>query len=59
MSGLFSKPKVPKPPPAPPVVTVNEARKTVERNDALLRRRGYLSTVLDGQTPPSSILGGK
>lgn len=58
MGGLFSKPKVPAPPPAPPVVTVNDARQEIDRRNTLLRRKGYLSTILDDKSPPT-VLGGR
>ena len=57
MGGLFGGNKPPAPPPAPPVVTVNETRNAVEARDKLLRRRGFLATVLDDEAPSGNTLG--
>jgi len=46
MSGLFSKPKVPEPPPVP---TVDDAQARVNAMDRTLRR-GRATTVLTGDT---------
>lgn len=46
MSGLFSKPKVPEPPPVP---TVDDAQARANAMDRTLRR-GRATTVLTGDT---------
>lgn len=51
MSGLFSKPKIPKPippEPIPPPVMVDEARVEQTTFDRLRRKRGRVSTILSG-----------
>jgi len=55
MSGIFSKPSVPKVEAPPPPPTVDEARAAAETRDEMLRRRGRRSTILTGEggTSPS------
>lgn len=46
MSGLVSRPKVPKVEAPPPPPVIDEARAAAETRDQLLRRRGRRSTIL-------------
>lgn len=46
MSGMFKKPKVPKPQPTPPAPTVDEAEQRRIEQDRLRRRQGRASTIL-------------
>lgn len=45
MGGLFSKPKIPKPPPVP---TIDETRQNQDILDRIRRRRGRAATILTG-----------
>ncbi len=51
MGGLFSKPKVPKPPPVP---TIDDAEETREALDKRRRRRGNAASILTGQLGDTS-----
>jgi hypothetical protein len=51
MGGMFSKPKVKKPPPVP---TVDDAAESREALDRARRRRGNSASVLTGQLGDTS-----
>lgn len=59
MTGLFSKPKIPKPEPIqppPPVPTVDDAKKNTQESDLLLRRRGRAASMTSGAKGDPSAL---